>query len=585
MLLSKMRPGNTLRNQILFIFALVMMLVLIVVGILTFNLVSEILKDNAQTQMEQTADQALARIDTQFETIEMITSQVATDRTLQNLLQREMYGVQTTFSERQSMNEIINSYQSYVTGVTSLELYFLDSRRLFPLNELPLSSRMHSQWLEAAQEAGGRLVWAGNDPLDPSSFIAVKQINLIDEDFQRGGYLVTKVNQDYFNLGGALETFEIQNEYTVIMDQNYQEVTGNLPEDTDRPWLFSDEEVPEINGEEYVRVESTSDHTGWTLLIFTPVSSLLEGITGIGAAILIAGAAGLIIFIIASWVVSDYLTKPIHQLTKAMRFGTLGGLRKSKRISSTREITELNDTYNKMVENTNHLIKAVYEKELLKTQAELKALQAQINPHFLFNTLEAIHWTLDEHDEEMAEMIISLSDLFRYTISDVTKDDWVTTCEEMKQVERYMQIMKLRFGERLHWEINLPERLGSCALPKLLIQPVIENALLHGIGEASSGGFVGVKITEADIPSYMKIQVSDNGHGMSEATLHKVRNSMDVQTVPASKGTGLAMRNLYQRIELSYPDSSHAGLYIESNIQTGTEITFILPMKGVQNDA
>nr|TXF82795.1 sensor histidine kinase [Alkalicoccus halolimnae] len=562
-----------------------MVIVLLVVGALTFNLVTEIIKDNAQTQIEQTALQSLGRIDSQYETIEMITSQIATNPSVQSLLIQEETGGEAGFAARQSMNEVINGYQAYVTGLTSFELYFTDDRRLFPLSELPLFARVPPEWIDSAQEADGRMIWAGEDPLDDGSFLTINQINLIEEDFRAGGYLVTKVHENYFNLSSVSDTLDIQLDQAVILDQNSRQVAGTLSESVDESLVFSDRESVEIDGEEHVRVETTSDHTGWTLVIFTPVNSLLQGITGIGTAILAAGLVGLIIFVAASWIVSSYISKPIRQLTHAMRFGTLGALKKSQRISSTTEITELNDTYNKMVETTNHLIKAVYEEELLKTRAELKALQAQINPHFLFNTLEAVYWTLEEKDEDMADMIISLSNLFRYTISDVDDEDWVTLCEELQQVERYMHIMKLRFGDRLYWEISMDEQLSFYTLPKLLIQPVIENALIHGIGESTKQGKITVTIKEADLTGYIEICVRDNGRGMEKETLQKVRSSMHTQAAVESKGTGLAMRNIYQRLELAYPNNSHSGLYIDSRPGEGTNVTFIIPKRGADADA
>jgi two-component system, sensor histidine kinase YesM len=576
---------NTLRGQMLSTFALVMVIVLSVVGFLTFNLVTEIIKDNAKNQIEQTAAQSLGRIDSQFETIEMIASQIATNPSVQNLLIQEMRDEEATFAERQSMNEIINSYQAYTTGLTSFELYFRDGRRLFPLSELPLGARLAQSWIEEVQEENGRLVWAGADPFDSRSYLAVNQINLIDEDFDSGGYLITKVNENFFDLSNAAGSLNDQEAYAIVLDGENSEVAGNLPENIDRSLIYTGEESAEIDGEEFVRVAAESSYTGWSIVIFTPVNNLLQGIAGIGTAVAVAGLTGLVIFIAASWLVSSYISRPIRQLTHAMRFGTIGALRKSQRISSTAEITELNETYNKMVEKTNHLIKAVYEEELLKTRAELKALQAQINPHFLFNTLEAIYWTLEEKDEETADVIISLSSLFRYTISDVDDDDRVSLKEELDQVERYLQIMKLRFADRLTWHISYNETLLQQRLPKLLIQPVIENALVHGIGERVSGGVVDVNVENALIPGYMQITVKDNGQGIRTEQLEKIRASIHEKQVMESKGTGLAMRNLYQRIALSYQDDPHAGLYIESTPGEGTSVMIILPIKGADKNA
>ncbi|PRO66035.1 cache domain-containing sensor histidine kinase [Alkalicoccus urumqiensis] len=578
-----MRRFNTLRNQILGAFAFVMLLVLAIVGTLTYSLVTDILKENARTQMQQTADQALGRVDSQFETINLITSQIATDPAVQQLLIQEQSMRSSSFAERQAMNEIINSYQAYTTGLTSFELYFTDERRLFPLNELPLSSRLDPFWPALARGENGRLVWAGRDPLDEQSFIVIKQINLIENSFQPGGYLITKVAETYFSLERP-DTGTPEEETAVLLDSLGNVIAGELPEGADESLLETEQETVAVNGSEYVRAPASSDMTGWTLVIYSPVSGLLQGISGISAAIAAAGVVGLVIFLIVSWIVSTYLSKPIQQLTHAMRFGTLGALRKSQSTTSAREITELNETYNEMVETTNHLITAVYEKELVKTKAELKALQAQINPHFLFNTLEAVHWTLDERDEEMADMIISLSQLFRYTISDTEADDMVTVCEELEQVERYLHIMQLRFDERLHWEMTVEDGLSDCLLPKLMIQPLAENALLHGIGEQRGGGTVRIRAFASESPDWFHIEVADEGRGMTPDVLAKLRRSLHTSRSPnQTKGTGLAMRNLYQRLELAYPEAG-ADMTIDSESGIGTIVRLTLPLERRDTD-
>jgi len=139
--------------------------------------------------------------------------------------------------------------------------------------------------------------------------------------------------------------------------------------------------------------------------------------------------------------------------------------------SSTLEIMELNHTFNQMVENTNYLIQVVYEKEIMRSRTELEALQAQINPHFLYNMLNALYWSLIEK-EEIAENVVAMSDLFRYTISHPKKDDWVTVGEELEQIERYMKLMKMRFGNRLIWRITAEEKILKVKIPKLIIQPL-----------------------------------------------------------------------------------------------------------------
>ncbi|WP_280769664.1 sensor histidine kinase [Salipaludibacillus daqingensis] len=579
------RKWNTLRNQILIIFTIVMTVVLFFVGLITFNLVTDILNKNAEVQIEQTATETLNRVNSQYEQIELITSQIGTDPFVQSLLYKTINQEAVTFNERQSMNQIINSYQAYTTGMSSFELYFTDYTRLFPLNELSLPARIDPHWINVAIEENGRLVWAGEDPFDEDSFVTIKKINLLDRNFSHGGYLITKINKNYFDLRRQYSTSEPSSDFVLLQDQEGHYITSNIPYETlDTIDLTNDGRTVTIEGQEFIRVSRTSTHNQFTLIIYSPVNTLLEGITGIGTAIVIAGGLGFIIFALASYSLSTFITDPIQRLTKAMRFGQLGALKPSPKITSSVELTELNDTYNKMVETTNHLIKVVYEEELTRNRAELKALQAQINPHFLFNTLEALYWSLDEKNEESADIVIAMSELFRYTISDVKGEDWVLLNEEVLHIERYLQIMKLRFGEQLTWSIEIPDNVAEIIIPKLLIQPIVENAILHGIGQKPERGEIKI---EAGIypknPHYAFISIQDSGIGMDEEALEALVSSMKTRTVSltSKKGMGIAMSNIQQRMDLSYLDYPDASISIESEIQKGTTVTLVVPiMKG-----
>lgn len=584
-LLGKRKKWNTLRNQIFINFISVMVVVLLFVGFITFNLVMDILKGNAEKQMEQTAIETLHRVDSQFEAIEMIMSQIATNGSIQQLLYNEANGHPTTFEQRQSMNQVINSYQAYITGITSFELYFTDYRRLFPLNELPLPSRIRYEWIEMALEENGRVVWSGIDPLDADSFLTLKKVNLLDQGFSHGGYLVSKVNTNYFELRQENGQLDMDNQYVALFDQQGQFITTNMPEEWhDQIAPKTDKQVVTMDGTDYVRVEAASNKTGWSLLIYTPVHSLAQGITGIGTAILVAGGIGLLIFTISTYFLSSLITNPIQRLTHAMRFGTLGALKESPSIASTVELNELNDTYNRMVETTNYLIKVVYEQELTQSRAELKALQSQINPHFLFNTLEALYWSLEEKDEEQAEVVIALAELFRYTISDVKGDDWVALHEEFDHIERYLHIMKLRYDHRLAWEIELDPLLREVQIPKLLIQPVVENAIIHGIGNKVDGGKVQVSAYTSVKQGYVNITVRDDGQGMDEKTKQKLEHSLETRVGHPEKRSGIALVNIRQRLDLCYASDPHTSIELTSRHGVGTTVTFTIPKKEAPSD-
>ncbi|MCM2531271.1 sensor histidine kinase [Neobacillus pocheonensis] len=254
-------------------------------------------------------------------------------------------------------------------------------------------------------------------------------------------------------------------------------------------------------------------------------------------------------------------------------------------VTSSLEISELNKTYNKMVEKTNHLIQEVYEKELLRSRTELKALQAQINPHFLYNTLNALYWSLEEKgQEELAEIVITLSDLSRYTIGNSKTGEWVTICDELNHIDGYLQLIKMRLGDRLHWDISVPSEYMGVNIPKLIIQPLVENAILHGIEKTRKEGVVSITVEKQDNSSNLLITVKDNGPGIDSEALQELNLAIEHEGVSSFKGMGMALTNVNKRIKLYYAGSNLIRLRLNSEKGRGTMVMFEIPAKGIGDD-
>lgn len=577
---SRLSKMNTLRNQILVVFLFAMVIVLLLVGIMTYNLMATLLKNTAEKQMQQTAIQANGRLETLYQQIDMLSHQVITNAYVQQLLLEEKSGRTSDFYKRQALMQIVDSFQAYSDGIHSFELYLPNDKRILPLGEAYLSKRVGKEWVERADLAKGRMVWIGTDPKNPGYFLAIRRVSLMDSWFSNGGYLLVRINAGYFQFSQIRQAGE-ESVYMVLVDERENLIASNYIGDF-RQVFREDQQVLNINGQDYIVVKQRSDATGWTVAILAPVSSLMQGITVLQSAITWSGAAGILIFLVFSYLLSTIITRPIFNLTRAMRKARQGELKPNPAIFSTVEINELNQTYNQLVANTNHLIQVVYEKELIRSRSELKALQAQINPHFLFNTLDALYWSLeDKGEEELAEMVIAMSELFRYTISDPKKDEWVSLKQELEHVERYLQIMKMRFGERLTWKIAAPPECEEIRMPKLLIQPLVENAILHGVGNKMGCGSVAITAERMADTKKLLITVQDDGPGMDPQTLQAITQELvENGKVVSAKGKGLAIANVKKRLQLSYQNEAHNGLFITSEQGLGTSVSFEIPCEG-----
>lgn len=573
------RKMNTLRNQIFIGSMCVMMLVLGSVGLLMYHQVSVLLRNNAESHIQQTAIQAAGRLEVLLSQIETWTSQVATDASVQRSIGQELAKKKLSFGERQHLQEEVRKLEAYATSIRSIEIYTNDYRRLLPLDDVLLNERVSKDVVSQADEAEGRLVWFGIDPRDSHSVIAVRNIRLIQQSFTKAGYLVVRVDKSYFQLDDKSNTSTENLEIMSLYDQSGKAISSGAPDMESISSKNSNQASVQINGESYISVNKRSEKTGWNLVILSPSNYMAKGISVLQTVIVFSGIGGALLFVILSFILSTLITKPILNVIKAMRGSTkFGTLQPSEAASSsTLEIIELSKTYNQMVETMNELVEVVYQKEILQSRTELKALQAQINPHFLFNTLEAFYWALDEKgEEELADLVVAMSGLFRYVITKNEEDDWVTINDELAHAERYLTIMDIRMGERLSWNINCDPLLKSTPIPKLLVQPLVENAILHGIEQQIEPGNIEIRVTSSCRSGYILISVTDTGPGMNQDEVAALHIAMKEGFSTSVKGKGIGLANVYGRLKLYY-GTEQSEMHIWSTKGKGTTITLTLP--------
>ncbi|WP_055106980.1 cache domain-containing sensor histidine kinase [Paenibacillus ihumii] len=575
--MSKFIRINTLRNQIFLGFMLVMIIVLASVSYFTFDQVSVLLRNNAEKHIQQTAVQATGKLDALLQQINTLTAQVAMNATTQRLLAEEKAGVPISFGDRQMLQQEVRKYEAYATGIRSLELYTADYKRLLPLDDYRLTERVASDWIQRVDEQMGRLVWFGLDPQNPDGVIAIRSIRLFDQSFSHAGYLMVHIEKSYFELADSAMESEMR-ESMGLFDKSGRTIFSDFPAEVDSRTLLNHVgESITIDGKGYIAIQKQSEATGWTLAILTPMDYVMEGISVLRTNILVSGAVGGLLFLIFTFILSTMITRPILNLIKAMRGARFGTLKPSPVTYTTMEINELNNSYNQMVVDLNELIEVVYEKEIIQSRTELKALQAQINPHFLFNTLEAFYWELeDKGEEELAHIVVAMSGIFRYVINKTDEDEWVTLGDELDHAERYLKIMEMRMVDRLSWRIEADEACRRVPVPKLLIQPLVENAILHGVEQRVGPGTVILRVEPGSIPGYTRVIVKDDGPGMDQEKLRSLYAVMRKGHVSATKGHGIGMVNVERRLRLSY-DSLTEGLDIRSEKGQGTTVSFEIP--------
>lgn len=238
------------------------------------------------------------------------------------------------------------------------------------------------------------------------------------------------------------------------------------------------------------------------------------------------------------------------------------------------ELHELTESLNSMAARLQDLIdENRREQENLK-KSELRALQAQINPHFLYNTLDAIVWLAEAgQSREVIHITRALSDFFRISLSQ--GKDWIPLSEEMKHLTGYLTIQKIRYRDILDYEIDIPEELGSCQVLKLLLQPLVENAIYHGVKHRRGRGLI--RVTGYQEGGMLILRVQDNGAGMTAERLKQVRSGL---CADSGESAGYGLFNVNKRIQLYY--NLPQGIEIESDEKTGTVVTLKVPVREME---
>jgi two-component system, sensor histidine kinase YesM len=278
----------------------------------------------------------------------------------------------------------------------------------------------------------------------------------------------------------------------------------------------------------------------------------------------------------AAWVISASIYIPIKKLQDVTTTITKNDLQALVTNHNVDEITELGMSFNIMIGKIRQLLDAkIKEQEILK-KAELKALQAQINPHFLYNTLDTIVWMAQANKtDQVIDIVQALSNFFRISLS--KGQDWITIGQEIEHIRCYLTIQKLRYRDILDYKIEVDDDILTGTILKLTLQPLVENALYHGIKNKRYGGTITVRAHQTE-NEQVQLEIIDDGVGFTPYRLAKIQASLQDEFGEISfSDNGFGLENVHKRIQLYY--GKQYGLTVQSKYQEGTRVTVTIPLK------
>ncbi len=320
-----------------------------------------------------------------------------------------------------------------------------------------------------------------------------------------------------------------------------------------------------INGADSAVFHYRIEDTGWHVVEIVPKRELLSQLEVVKLFILIGMSLCALFGILFFIVQSKSVVKPLKRLTKEMAKVKSGNLNVHLEIRSKDEIGRVSYIFIDMVGQIQNLIEKVYKGQIREKEAELKALQAQINPHFLYNTLDSIRWmAVKRKAYDIGEQIEALSDLFRHTLNQGRET--TTIGREIDHLKNYLLIQQNRFADKLSWDIEVDPTLMEEPVPTLLLQPLVENAIIHGIEPKIGSGTLRVSVFER-LAGEIVLRVQDDGVGIGAGLIDEILK------VEPEGHKGFALRNIADRLRLRYGSSSKLEVRSEPGQGACVELT------------
>ncbi len=326
--------------------------------------------------------------------------------------------------------------------------------------------------------------------------------------------------------------------------------------------------VDNFLGERRIMTIRDIEYTDWRMVGISYVDELTENTSNITYILLSVSLFGVIFGILASLFLSAKISQPIQTLERLMKQVESGDFNISVEVNGEDEVKRLSKSFNIMIGKIRQLMEQIMNEQEQKRKSELKALQAQINPHFLYNTLDAIVWMNENRNHKgVTTMVTALANFFRISIS--KGKEVIDIPDEVEHARSYLTIQKIRYKDKFDFSIDVQPEAGAYKTLKLILQPLVENAIYHGIHNLQEKGLIQIKVSLED--DTILFQVIDNGYGIKPELLKDILN----RESKSEYSQGVGLKNVNERIKLCYGDEY--GIEMVSELEVGTTANIRIP--------
>jgi two-component system sensor histidine kinase YesM len=578
---------KSIQSTIAVAFSCLIVVTITVIAWMSYNLSTDAVKKNSRDYTYQLMGQVSTNIDSYINYMENISQMVLSNYDIKEYLLKQVYlGESGKEDLKQKISFQLNTVLNTRQDISSI-LIFGTNGEIIPYNENialnPHVDPTEQSWYKKAIEAKGKVVISSSHVQnmilnDYTSVISLSRELNSDVGGEKLGVLLVDLNYSVINdicnkikLGNKGYVFIVDADGNIVYHPEQQKINNHQKVE-----LIS--QVMRTPGSSFVTSEGinsrmytikASQSTGWKIVGVAYVDELVSNKHDLQKYTFFGGIGFLLIAVMLSIILSLRISRPIKHLERSMKEVEKGNFDIQVDIQSSNEIGHLSNRFNRMTTEIKELMLQNVKEQELKRKSELQALQAQINPHFLYNTLDSIIWMAElKKSKEVILMTASLAKLFRLSIS--KGQEFTSIFSEIEHIQSYLTIQKMRYKSKMDFEINVDKSILSYKVIKIVLQPLVENAIYHGI--KNKAGVGSVQITGIRKGNSILLQVIDNGIGMSAEEI----NDMYRKTRISKHGSGIGVQNVNQRIKLHFGDEY--GLRFESELGQGTTVNIWLPV-------
>ncbi|RPF42328.1 two-component system sensor histidine kinase YesM [Hydrogenoanaerobacterium saccharovorans] len=570
-----------LKYKLILSFLVLIIVPLVVQNVVTFGKISQVLEERIIFSASQVFAQTTDFVTYKINKIIDISEQIAVNESVKSMLEKPLtdYPLEEQYEDIDKMRGYLSSFRN-VEDIYNVCLYVRDEVAHADVDGdiASFSSARNTQWYRQLPGADGNVFMVPPEYYQPrvgetnkqNVLSVVRRISGTDNYLDTIGYLrIDFLESKIKNILSNANS--IDGSFTYIQNRDYRIVITTEDEMIEKYRISmslmdsiskaNDWTVTNLSGEKvYVRSQKI-DRTDWTVITVIPAAYVFREIIEINNFMTVFLSVIAVIAVALSIFIAVNIAKRLHHLSQKMTMVTENVFEEyTDEKDSKDEIGELAESYNYMVGRISKMAKEQYQSgQELKT-AELKALQAQINPHFLYNTLDMINWmSYEDKGAEIRKIIKALSTFYKLSLS--KGNSVISIRDELYHVSLYMSIQNYRLQNAIDFTIECPEYLKDYSIPKITLQPIVENAILHGIqGRENKRGSISISVTEQD--EYIYIYTHDDGVGIPADRLDAILDH------ESTKGFGL--KNINTRMMLSFNYLS--GISIESEVGVGTTV-------------